>query len=87
MELLWKRPSYDIFKFQGIKKNRYGRSPAMDFIVIKTRRTTYNKSIKKEFISEELLVRYCKLIGNKYPDHRCSKCNGEDNVIPDVDLE
>ncbi|XP_027772375.1 uncharacterized protein LOC107016658 [Solanum pennellii] len=45
------------------------------------------RALKKEFISEELLVRYCKLIGNKYPDHRCSKCNGEDNVIPDVDLE
>ena len=45
------------------------------------------RALKKKFISEELLVRYCKLIGNKYPDHRCSKCNGEDNVIPDVDLE
>ncbi|XP_027769442.1 uncharacterized protein LOC114075231 [Solanum pennellii] len=44
------------------------------------------RALKKEFILEELLVRYCKLIGNKYPDHRCSKCNGEDNVIPTVDL-
>ncbi|XP_069154500.1 uncharacterized protein [Solanum lycopersicum] len=44
------------------------------------------RALKKEFISEELLVRYCKLISNKYPDNRCSKCNGEDNVIPTVDL-
>ncbi|XP_069147040.1 uncharacterized protein [Solanum lycopersicum] len=44
------------------------------------------RALKKEFISEELLVRYCKLISNKYPDHRCSKCNGEDNVIPAADL-
>ena len=44
------------------------------------------RALKKGFISEELLVRYCKLISNKYPDHRCSKCNGEDNVIPAVDL-
>ncbi|KAG5599474.1 hypothetical protein H5410_030844 [Solanum commersonii] len=28
----------------------------------------------------------CKLIGHKYPDHICSKCNREDNIIPDVDL-
>ena len=45
------------------------------------------RALKKKFISEELLVRYCKLIGNKYSDHRCSKCNGEDKFIPDVDLE
>ena len=45
------------------------------------------RALKKGFISEELLVRYCKLISNKYPDHKCSKCNGEDNVIPTVDLE
>ncbi|KAG5580249.1 hypothetical protein H5410_050876 [Solanum commersonii] len=32
-------------------------------------------------------ILYCKLIGHKYPDHICSKCNGEDNIIPDVDLE
>ncbi|XP_027774291.1 uncharacterized protein LOC107024960 [Solanum pennellii] len=44
------------------------------------------RALKKGFISEELLVRYCKLISNKYPDHKCSKCNGEDNVIPTVDL-
>ena len=45
------------------------------------------RALKKGFISEELLVRYCKLISNKYPDHKCSKCNEEDNVIPTVDLE
>ncbi|KAG5581794.1 hypothetical protein H5410_052421 [Solanum commersonii] len=24
---------------------------------------------------------YCKLIGHKYLDHICSKCNGKDNII------
>ncbi|KAG5579816.1 hypothetical protein H5410_050443 [Solanum commersonii] len=42
------------------------------------------RAIKAEFISPELLTRYCKLIGHKYPDHLCIKSNGEDNVIPDV---
>ncbi|KAG5606659.1 hypothetical protein H5410_028151 [Solanum commersonii] len=45
------------------------------------------RALKAEFISIELLTRYCKLIGRKYPDHICSKCNGEDNIISDVDLE
>ena len=45
------------------------------------------RALKEGFISAELLTRYCKLIGHKYPDHICSKCNGEDNVIPDVQLE
>ncbi|KAG5585850.1 hypothetical protein H5410_046284 [Solanum commersonii] len=45
------------------------------------------RALKTGFISKELLTRYCKLIGHKYPDHRCSKCNGEDNIIPDVQLE
>ncbi|KAG5609896.1 hypothetical protein H5410_021177 [Solanum commersonii] len=42
------------------------------------------RALKAGFISPELLIRYCKLIGHKYPDHLCTKCNGEDNVIPDV---
>ncbi|WMV33042.1 hypothetical protein MTR67_026427 [Solanum verrucosum] len=45
------------------------------------------RALKVRFISTELLVRYCKLIGYKYPDHICSKCNREDNIIPDVQLE
>ncbi|KAG5575918.1 hypothetical protein H5410_056052 [Solanum commersonii] len=45
------------------------------------------RALKARFISPELLTRYCKLIGHKYPDHICSKCNREDNVIPDVQLE
>ncbi|KAG5579837.1 hypothetical protein H5410_050464 [Solanum commersonii] len=45
------------------------------------------RALKVGFISAELLTRYCKLIGHKYPDHMCSKCNGEDNIIPDVQLE
>ncbi|WMV32719.1 hypothetical protein MTR67_026104 [Solanum verrucosum] len=45
------------------------------------------RALKARLISSKLLTRYCKLIGHKYPDHICSKCNGEDNVIPDVQLE
>ncbi|KAG5576075.1 hypothetical protein H5410_056209 [Solanum commersonii] len=45
----------------------------------KERHTT--RALKEEFILTELLTRYCKLIGHKYPDHICSKCNGEDNII------
>ncbi|KAG5615935.1 hypothetical protein H5410_015759 [Solanum commersonii] len=45
------------------------------------------RALKVEFISAELLTRYCKLIGHKYLDHICSKCNREDNIIPDVQLE
>ncbi|WMV29264.1 hypothetical protein MTR67_022649, partial [Solanum verrucosum] len=45
------------------------------------------KALKAGFISTELLTRYCKLIGQKYPDHICTKCNGENNIISDVQLE
>ncbi|KAG5576570.1 hypothetical protein H5410_056704 [Solanum commersonii] len=48
----------------------------------KKRPTT--RALKVGFISPELLSIYCKLIGHKYPDHLCTKCNGEDNVIPYV---
>ncbi|KAG5605288.1 hypothetical protein H5410_026780 [Solanum commersonii] len=53
--------------------------------IIEERPTT--RALKAGFISTELLTRYCKLIGYKYPDHICSKCNGEDNIIPDIELE
>ena len=45
------------------------------------------RAIREKFISEELLTRYCKTIGHKYSDHKCSKCNGGDNDIPEVQLE
>ncbi|KAG5590134.1 hypothetical protein H5410_040648 [Solanum commersonii] len=45
------------------------------------------RALKAGFISSELLIRYCKLIGHKYPDHICSKCVGEDNITQDVQLE
>ncbi|WMV58598.1 hypothetical protein MTR67_051983 [Solanum verrucosum] len=45
------------------------------------------RALKAGFISTELLTRHYKLIGHKYPDHICSKCNGEDYIISDVDLE
>ncbi|KAG5572017.1 hypothetical protein H5410_061783 [Solanum commersonii] len=55
--------------------------------LLKPEEQPITKALKKGFISNELLTRYCKLIGHKYPDHICSKCNGEDNVIPDVQLK
>ncbi|KAM3339818.1 hypothetical protein P3S68_029687 [Capsicum galapagoense] len=45
------------------------------------------RAIKEKIISDELLTRYCKLIGHKYPDHLCLRCNREDNIIPKVQLE
>ncbi|KAG5595494.1 hypothetical protein H5410_036726, partial [Solanum commersonii] len=45
------------------------------------------RALKAGFISTKLLTRYCKPIGHKYPDHICSKCNGEDNINPNVDLD
>ncbi|KAG5607099.1 hypothetical protein H5410_028591 [Solanum commersonii] len=55
--------------------------------LLKPEEQTITRALKKGFISNKLLTRYCKLIGHKYPDHICSKCNGEDNVIADVQLE
>ncbi|KAG5568781.1 hypothetical protein H5410_064202 [Solanum commersonii] len=55
--------------------------------LLKPEEQPITRALKKGFISNELLTKYCKLIGHKYPDHICSKCNGEDNVIPDVQLE
>ena len=49
--------------------------------------TPTTRAIRKYFISPNLMTRYCKLIGQKYPDHLCSKCEGEDNYVPDVQLE
>ncbi|KAG5575992.1 hypothetical protein H5410_056126 [Solanum commersonii] len=57
----------------------------LSLLKLEERPTT--RALKTGFISAELLTRYCKLIGHKYSDHICSKCNGEDNVIPDVQLE
>ncbi|KAG5605706.1 hypothetical protein H5410_027198 [Solanum commersonii] len=48
--------------------------------LLKLEEKPITRALKAEFISLELLTRYCKLIGHKYPDHICSKCNEEDNV-------
>ncbi|XP_015055268.1 uncharacterized protein LOC107001822 [Solanum pennellii] len=55
--------------------------------LLKPEATPTTRSLKQGFISEELMTRYCKLIGHKYPDHICSKCNQGDDIIPDVQLE
>ncbi|KAG5632162.1 hypothetical protein H5410_003879 [Solanum commersonii] len=57
----------------------------LSLLKLEERPTT--RALKAKFISPKLLTRYCKLIGHKFPDHLCTKCNGEDNVIPDVQLE
>ncbi|WMV41959.1 hypothetical protein MTR67_035344 [Solanum verrucosum] len=55
--------------------------------ILKLEERPTTRALKAGFILPELLTRYCKLIGHKYSDHICSKCNGEDNVIPDVQVE
>ncbi|KAG5568073.1 hypothetical protein H5410_064911 [Solanum commersonii] len=55
--------------------------------LLKSEESPTTRALKAGFISPELLTKYYKLIGHKYPDHLCSKCNGDDNVIPDVQLE
>ena len=42
------------------------------------------RAIKRGFISDGLLTRYCKIIGH---NHQCLRCNGEDNIIPEVHVE
>ena len=55
--------------------------------LLKPEQIPTTRAIRKNFISPNLMVRYCKLIGQKYPDHLCTKCNGEDNFVPKVELE
>ncbi|KAG5576290.1 hypothetical protein H5410_056424 [Solanum commersonii] len=55
--------------------------------LLKPEERPMTRALKAGFISPELLTRYCKLIGHKYSDYVCTKCNGEDNVITDVQLE
>ncbi|KAG5609764.1 hypothetical protein H5410_021045, partial [Solanum commersonii] len=45
--------------------------------LLKPEEQPITRALKNRFISNELLTRYCKLIGHKYPDHICSKCNGD----------
>ena len=55
--------------------------------LLKPEQIPTTRAIRKNFISANLMTRYCKLIGQKYPDHICSKCEGEDNYVPNVQLE
>ena len=41
--------------------------------LLKPEATPTTRAIKQGFISEEQMTRYCKLVGNKYPDHICFK--------------
>ncbi|WMV18569.1 hypothetical protein MTR67_011954 [Solanum verrucosum] len=49
--------------------------------LLKPEQQPTTRAIRKNFISSEIMTRYCKTIGHIYPDHQCSKCQGEDNVI------
>ncbi|WMV54436.1 hypothetical protein MTR67_047821 [Solanum verrucosum] len=55
--------------------------------LLKSEQQPTTRAIRKNFISPEIMTKYCRAIGHKYPDHQCSKCYGEDNVIPAVQLE
>ncbi|KAG5590275.1 hypothetical protein H5410_040789 [Solanum commersonii] len=55
--------------------------------LLKPEQKPTTSAIRQNFISTELMANYCKTIGHKYPDHHCSKCYGEDNIIPAVNLE
>ncbi|XP_069147546.1 uncharacterized protein [Solanum lycopersicum] len=55
--------------------------------LLKPEATPTTRAINQGFISEELMTRYCKLVGHNYPDHICSKCNQGDDIIPEVQLE
>ncbi|KAG5615148.1 hypothetical protein H5410_014972 [Solanum commersonii] len=69
------------------KQGGYGRNKALGIKPTKTRTKPATRAIRQNFISTELMENYCKTIGHKYPDHNCSKCYGEDNIIPTVNLE
>ncbi|KAG5615107.1 hypothetical protein H5410_014931 [Solanum commersonii] len=69
------------------KTSRYGRNKTVGIKPTKTRTKPTTRAIKQNFISTELMANYCKTIGHKYLDHQCSKCYGEDNIIPTVNLE
>ncbi|KAG5590868.1 hypothetical protein H5410_041382 [Solanum commersonii] len=55
--------------------------------LLKPEQKSTTRAIRQNFISTEIMENYCKTIGHKYPDHQCSKCYGEDNIIPVVKLE
>ncbi|KAG5580212.1 hypothetical protein H5410_050839 [Solanum commersonii] len=69
------------------KTSRYGRNKTVGVSLLKSEQKPATRAIRKNFISTELMANYCKTIGHKYPDHHCSKCYGEDNIILAVNLE
>ncbi|KAG5631064.1 hypothetical protein H5410_002781 [Solanum commersonii] len=64
------------------KTSRYGRDKTVVLGLLKPEQKPTTRAIRQNFISMELMANYCKTIGHKYPDHHCSKCYGEDNIIP-----
>ncbi|XP_070042795.1 uncharacterized protein [Nicotiana tomentosiformis] len=45
------------------------------------------RAIRGEFISQNLMTRYCKQISPIYSEHICSKCQGEKNIVPEIKFE
>ncbi|WMV54441.1 hypothetical protein MTR67_047826 [Solanum verrucosum] len=55
--------------------------------LLKSEQQPTTRAIQTNFISQEIMTKYYKAIGHRYPNHQCSKCYGEDSVIPVVQLE
>ncbi|KAG5590161.1 hypothetical protein H5410_040675 [Solanum commersonii] len=87
MELLCKRSANDYSNSRELRKADMDEVHRWILSILKPEERPTTRALKVGFISAELLTRYCKLIGHKYPDHISSKCNGEDNIIPDVQLK
>ena len=55
--------------------------------LLKLEQPPTTRAIRKKLISQNMMTRYCKLVGQKYLDHLCTKCDRKDNYIPEVQLE
>ncbi|KAG5611083.1 hypothetical protein H5410_022364 [Solanum commersonii] len=86
MELLCKRSANDLFQFKGVKESEIWMKSERWILSLLKRKNNLARALKAGIYFKELLTGYCKLIGHKYPDHICTKCSGEDNIIPDVHI-
>ena len=55
--------------------------------LLKPEEEPMTKAIRKGIISENSMEQYCRIIGRNYTDHKCTRCSGPSNYIPDVNLE
>ena len=87
MELLFKRPANIYSNSRELRQTDMEEVQRWIMTLFDPEKWPTTREIKKKIISDELLTRYCKLIGHKYPDHLCLRYNGEDKIIPEVQLE